>query len=75
MLLKFETEDAMKPCSTSVATLAMARKLAVWIYRIVMKGMDFVNNGLEQYEEKLKKQKIKWIERQAKELNLMVTPC
>ena len=58
----------------SVAIKAMARKLAVWIYRIVMKGMDFVNNGLEQYEEKLKKQKIKWIEKQAKELNLMVTP-
>jgi len=59
----------------SVAIKAMARKLAEWIYRIIMKGMDFVSNGIEQYEEKLKKQKIKWIERQAKELNLMLLPA
>lgn len=36
----------------SVAIKAMARKLAVWIYNIVRKGMEFGNNGLEQYEEK-----------------------
>ncbi len=59
----------------SVAIKAMARKLAEWIYEIIMKGMDFVSNGIEQYEEKLKKQKIKWIERQAKELNLMLLPA
>jgi transposase len=59
----------------SIAIKAMARKLAVWIYNIVTKGMAFVNNGIEQYEEQLNKRKIKWLEKQAKELNLMLTPC
>jgi hypothetical protein len=58
----------------SIAIKAMARKLAVWIYNIVTKGMAFANNGIEQYEEKLKKQKLKWLEKQAKKLNLTLSP-
>ena len=59
------------PC---VAIKAMARKLACWIYRMVTKGMDFVENGIKKYEEQVNKQKIKWLERQAKALNLQLLP-
>lgn len=59
----------------SIAIKAMARKLAAWIYNIVRKGMEFINNGLQLYEEKLKERKIKWLQKQAKEFNLMLTPC
>jgi transposase len=59
----------------SVAIKAMARKLATWIYAIMMKGMEFVNNGIQQYEEKQRKDKLKWLEKQAKELNFSLIPC
>ena len=56
----------------SVAIKAMARKLAVWIYNIVTKGMDFVENGIKQYEEKQQKQNLKWLKKQAAKLNLVL---
>lgn len=59
----------------AVAIKAMARKLGVWIYRIMTRGMEFVSNGIKQYEEQLCKQKIKWLEKQAKHLNMKLTPC
>jgi len=59
----------------AVAIKAMARKLAVWIYRMETKGMEFVHNGIKQYEEQQNKQKIKWLEKQAKQLNMKLTPC
>ncbi|MEJ7679146.1 MAG: hypothetical protein WKG06_15095 [Segetibacter sp.] len=50
----------------------MARKLAEWIYDIRTKGMDFVEIGIKQYEEKLQKQNLKWLKRQANKLNLVL---
>lgn len=61
----------------SIAIKAMARKLACWIYRIMTKGLAFVENGIKQYEEKQNVQKIRWLEKQAATLNLRllaVTP-
>ena len=59
----------------SIAIKAMARKLACWIYRIVNKGLEFVENGIKQYEERQKKDTLRWLEKKAKELNLTLTPC
>jgi hypothetical protein len=59
----------------SIAIKAMARKLACWIYRIVTKGLDFVENGIKQYEERQKKDTLKWLEKKAKELNYTLAPC
>jgi transposase len=56
----------------NVAIKAMARKLAEWIYDIVTKGMEFVEIGIKQYEEKLQKQNLKWLKRQANKLNLVL---
>jgi transposase len=59
----------------SVAIKAMARKLACWIYRMVNNGLDFVENGIKQYEERQKQDTLKWLEKKAKELNLKLAPC
>jgi len=59
----------------SIAIKAMARKLACWIYRIVTKGLAFVENGIKQYEDRQRKDTVKWLEKKAKELNYSLTPC
>lgn len=50
----------------------MARKLAEWIYDIVTKGIEFVEIGIKQYEEKIQTQNLKWLKRQANKLNLVL---
>src|SRR5882672_4984983 len=59
----------------NIAIKAMARKLACWIYRIVNKGLEFVENGIKQYEERQKKDTLKWLEKKAKEFNYTLAPC
>ncbi len=59
----------------SVAIKAMARKLACWIYRIMTKGLAFVENGIKQYQERQQAKTLKWLEAQAAKLNLKLTPA
>lgn len=56
----------------SVAIKAMARKLAERIYDINTKGMDYVEIGVKQYEEKQQNQNLKWLKKQAAKLNLVL---
>ena len=56
-----------------VAIKAVARKLAVLYWRIMVKGMDFVEKGIQKYVEQLMAQKQRSIIRLAKELNMQVT--
>jgi transposase len=58
----------------SVAIKAMARKLACWIYRILTKGLAFVENGIKQYQQKQEAKTLKWLEHQAAKLNFTLTP-
>jgi len=60
---------------SAVAIKAMARKLAVWIYRMVVKGVEFVDTGIKQYNQRLEKQKLKWLEKQAKQHNMKLMPA
>ena len=57
----------------SVAIKAMARKLACWIFRIMTKGLEFVENGIKQYEHKQAERSLKWLQQQAAKLNLKLT--
>lgn len=55
-----------------VAIKAIARKLAVLYWRIMVKGMDFVEKGIQKYEEQLLAQKQRSLNRLAKELKMQL---
>jgi transposase len=57
---------------SAVAIKAVARKLAILYWRIMVKGMDFVEIGVQKYEEQLIAQKQKSLFRLAKELKMQV---
>ena len=54
------------------AIKAMARKLAVMYWRVMVKGVDYAELGIKKYEEQLLAQKQKSVKRMAKELNLQL---
>jgi transposase len=51
-----------------IAIKATARKLAELYWRLHVKGLEFVENGINKYEEKVKLQKEKWLFKNAKSL-------
>lgn len=59
----------------AVAIKATARKLAELYYRMLTEGMEFVEQGIKMYEDKLKQQQINYITKKAKELNLQLVEC
>jgi transposase len=52
-----------------IAVKATARKLAVLYWRLMVKGNDYVEKGVADYEEKLKIQRQKYLKKLAVELN------
>ena len=57
-----------------IATKALARKLAAWFWRKMVKGDDYVEKGLARYEEQVRKTKeyaLKWL---AQELGRQLVP-
>ena len=48
----------------------MARKVAVLYWRVMVKGLDYAEKGIKQYEEQLILNKMKSFTRLAKELNI-----
>jgi transposase len=57
----------------SIAIKAMARKLAVLYWRVMVKGLTYVENGINKYEEQLLAQRHKTLLRLANELNIQVS--
>lgn len=55
-----------------IAMKATARKLAVLYYRFMTKGMDYVENGLKNYEDRYKLIMLKSIEKKAKDLGVTI---
>jgi hypothetical protein len=53
-----------------VAIKAMARKLAVLYWRVMVKGVDYTEKGIENYEQQLLERKKKAFQRLAGELNV-----
>lgn len=53
-----------------IAIKATARKLAVQYWRLMVKGLDFVEKGVEKYEQILLLQKTNSLKRLAKELKI-----
>lgn len=56
-----------------IAIKATARKLAAQYWRLMVKGTDFVEKGIEAYQKLLQEQKLKHLNRLALELNVVVT--
>lgn len=56
------------------AMKATARKLAVTYYNIMTKGEDYVEEGISVYEQKLKEQRLKNLQKQARYLGYSLSP-
>jgi hypothetical protein len=57
----------------SIAIKSMARKLAVLYWRVMVKGLEYVENGIQKYEEQLLAQRHKTLIRLATELNVQIS--
>lgn len=57
-----------------VANIALARKLAAMFWRVMVKGLEFVEHGLAAYETKMQEAKQRTLRRLAKELGQTVSP-
>jgi transposase len=58
-----------------VANKALARKLAAWFWRVMVKGDDYVEKGIAHYEERVRKNKERALRRLAKELGQQLVPA
>jgi len=58
----------------AIAIKATARKLAVQYWRLIVKGTEFVEKGMEAYENILNEQKKRQLEKLALELNMNLVP-
>lgn len=56
----------------AIAIKATARKIAELYYRIFDKGMEYVEQGIERYQEKLKQQQIIFLHKKANEMNMQL---
>ena len=57
-----------------VANIALARKLALLFWRVMVKGLDYVEEGLARYEAKVLETKQRALRRLAKELGQQLVP-
>lgn len=57
----------------AIAIKAMARKIAEIYWRVMVKGVNYAEIGVKKYEEQIKLQKLKTMNRLASELNLVTT--
>lgn len=56
----------------SIAIKAMARKIAILYWRVMVKGLDYAEKGIIHYEEQLLANKMKTLNRLANELNIEI---
>lgn len=57
-----------------IATMALARKLAAWYWRVMVKGDDYVERGLAHYDAQVLQTKQRALKRLAKELGQQLIP-
>jgi transposase len=59
---------------SSVAIKAIARKIACYYYRVMTKGVVFVETGIKAYEENLQERKRKYLQKMASNMNMQLIP-
>ena len=57
----------------AIAIKATARKLAILYWRLMVKGLEYTENGILAYEEKVKLQKEKWLQKTASQMGYQLT--
>jgi len=57
-----------------IANIALARKLATLFWRVMVKGIDYVEYGLQHYEAKVIEHKHRALKRLARQLGQQVVP-
>jgi len=55
------------------AITAMAHHLARLIYRLLKYGTEYVDKGMAFYQQRYQQQQMKWMQKKAKELGLVIT--
>ena len=55
------------------AITAMAHTLARLVYRMLRYGQEYVDKGMEFYQQRYQQQQINWMQKKAKELGLVIT--
>ena len=58
-----------------MANKALARKLAAWFWRVMVKGDDYVEKGISDYEAQVRKGKERTLRRLASELGQRLLPA
>jgi transposase len=58
-----------------IAIKAIARKIACYYYRVMTQGTDFVEKGIQAYEDHLKQKQKKYLEKMAWQLNFQLVPA
>lgn len=56
------------------AIKATARKIAVIFYNVMTKGIEFAEQGIKLYEQKVKERQLKYLHKQAKRFGLTLSP-
>jgi len=56
-----------------IALKAMARKIAILYWRIMVKGLDYAEQGIVHYEKQVLANKVKTLNRLAGELNIKIS--
>lgn len=57
-----------------IAVKATARKIAILYYNVMTKGIDYVEKGVADYQQKVKEQRLKYLQKQAKNLGYNLLP-
>lgn len=58
----------------AIAIKAMARKLAIMFYNVMTKGMEYVEQGIINYEKQIRQTELDRITRWAKKIGLTIAP-
>jgi transposase len=56
------------------AIKATARKIAVIFYNVMTKGIEFAEEGIKLYDQKIKERQLKYLHKQAKRFGLTLSP-
>jgi transposase len=67
--------SSRKVAEAPKAIVAMAHHLARLVYRMLRYGRHYVEKGIAEYEIRFRLQRLKWLKREAKSLDMQLLPA